>query len=60
MHVESRRIGAQQMIVNRGDVETALDELGHRRLDLGFEQYQIARHHGLAAHSLECDLAAER
>src|SRR5690348_1027654 len=40
------------MIMNRGNVETALDELGHYRLDLGFEQDQIAHHHGLAAHSL--------
>src|SRR5215472_10232054 len=60
MHVKSRRIGAQKMVVNSGDIETAVNELGHYRLDLGFEQDEIAHNHGLAAHPLKCDPATER
>src|SRR6516165_12658852 len=49
------------MIVNRRDVETALDKLGHHRLDLGFEQDEITHHHGLIAraHPFERDPAAK-
>ena len=60
VHVEGRRVGAQQMIVDRGDVEAALDQLGHHRIDLGLQQHQIAHHHGAAMHRLERDPAAER
>src|SRR5215467_10919501 len=58
------------MIMNRSDVETAVGELVHHRFDFGFEQDQIAHHHGLiargltahclAAHPFECDPAAKR
>jgi hypothetical protein len=30
--------------VNRGDLEAALDELRHRRIDLGLEQHEVAHH----------------
>ena len=60
MHVESRGVGAQQMIVDRRDVEAALDQLGHDRIDFGLQQHEIAHHHGTAMRGLECDPAAKR
>ena len=60
MHVERRGARAQQVIVNGGDLEPALDQLRHDRIDLGFQQHEVAHHHGLAMHRLERDPAAER
>ena len=60
VHVERRRIGAQQVIVDRGDLEPAFDHLGQHRSDLGFEQHQIAHRHHAAMGGLERDPAAER
>ena len=42
MHVEGRRAGAQQMIVDGGDLEAACDHLGHHRVDLGLQQHEVA------------------
>ena len=60
MHVEGRRIGAQQMIMDGRDIETVLDHLRHDGLDLGFQQHEIAHRHHFAAHGLERHPAAER
>ena len=60
MHVEGRRTAAQQVIVDRGDVEAVLDQLRHHGLDLGFQQHEIAHRHHFAAHGLERHPAAER
>ena len=60
MHVEGRRTRAQQVIVDGGDVEAALDHLCHHRFDLGLQQHQIAHRHDFATHGLERDPAAER
>ena len=60
MHVERRRAGAQQMIVYRSDLQTALDQLAHHRIDLGLHQHKVAHHHGTAMRRHECDPAAER
>ena len=38
MHVEGRRAATQQVIVDRGDVEAALDQLRHHGLDLDTAQ----------------------
>ena len=48
------------MVVDRGDLEPAVQQLGHDRRDLGFEQHEVAHHHGLAMHRREGDPAAER
>ena len=58
VHVERFRIGAQQMIVNRGDIDAAVEQLCHDRIDLGLEQHEVAHHHGAAVSRLECDPAA--
>ena len=60
MHVEGGGIAAQQVIVDRGDLEPACDQLRHDRIDLGFQQHEIAHHHGPAMRRLERDPAAER
>src|SRR5438093_6379884 len=35
------RFGSQQVIVNRRDLDAAFQELGHDRIDLGAEQYEV-------------------
>ena len=60
MHVEGGRTGAQQVVMDCGDVEAVLDHLRHDGFDLGFQQHQIAHHHDFVTHGLECDPAAER
>ena len=50
----------QQVIVHSGDLAAILDELEHDRIDLGFEQHQIAHDHDPAMHGLERGPAAER
>ena len=60
VHVERRGAAAQQMIVDRGDLEAAFDQLDHHRIDFGLEQHEIAHHHGPAMRGLERDPAAER
>ena len=60
MHVEGRRVGAQQMVVDRRDFEAVLDQLGHDRIDLGLKQHEIAHHHRAAMRRLESRPAAER
>ena len=60
VHVERQGRAAQHVIVDRGDLEAALDQLGHDRIDLGLEQHEIAHHHRAAVHRLERDPAAER
>ena len=60
MHVERCGIGAQQVVVNRRDLDAAVDHFGHDRIDLGFQQHQVAHRHRFAVHRLERDPAAER
>ena len=60
MHVEGFRVGAQQMIVDRRNVDAAFEQLSHGRIDFGFEQDQVAHHHRFAAPRLEGGPAAER
>ncbi len=60
VHVEGRRIGAQQMVVHGGDIEAGLDELGHHGIDLGFQKHDVAHRHHAAMGRLERDPAAER
>ena len=60
VHVEGRGRGAQQVIVDRGDLEPVLDQLGHHRVDLGFEQHEVAHDHRAAVRRLERHPAAER
>ena len=60
VHIERRGAAAQQMIVDGGDLDAVLDQLGHDRIDLGLQQHEVAHHHGAAMHRLEGDPAAER
>ena len=59
VHVERRRARAQQVIMHGGDLEAALDQLGHDRVDLGVEQHEVAHRHGSPVCWLERDPAAE-
>ena len=60
MHVEGRGACAQQVVVDRGYFQAALDQFRHDRIDLGFQQHEITHHHGPAMHRLERDPAAKR
>ena len=60
MHVERGGAGSQQVIVDGGYLEPALDHLEHDRIDFGFEEHEVAHHHGLSLNRLERDPAAER
>ena len=60
MHVEGRGRGAQQVVMHRRDLEAALQQLHHHRIDLGFEQNEVAHDHGAAMRRHERDPAAER
>ena len=57
MHVERRRICAQQVIVNGGDLKPAFDQLRHHRVDFSFKKDEVAHNHGAAMHGLEGDPA---
>ena len=59
MHVEGRGIGAQQMIVNGGNLDAAFDQLGHYGIDFGFEEDEIAHCHRAVMHRLEGDPSAQ-
>ena len=50
MHVERQGAAAQDVIMHRGDLEAARDQLGHDRIDLGLEQHEVAHDHGATAH----------
>ena len=60
MHVERQGSAAQDVIMHGGDLEAALDQLGHDRINFGLEQHEIAHHHRAAMHRLERGPAAER
>src|SRR5262245_35317701 len=59
MHIESWRICAQQVVVNRGDLQSAIDQLRHHWIDFGFQKDEIAHNHGATMHGLERNPAAE-
>ena len=59
MHVEGGGRGAQDMIVDGGDLEAAVEQLGHDGRDLGFEKHEVAHQHGFTAHRGERDPAAQ-
>jgi hypothetical protein len=40
VHVVRRGIAAQHVVVDRGDLDAVLDQLGHDRVDLGVEQHE--------------------
>jgi hypothetical protein len=60
MHIKSCRAGAQQMIVDRRNLESALEQFCHDWIDLRFEQNEVAHHHCLVMHRHERDPTAER
>jgi hypothetical protein len=60
MHVKGRGIAAQHVVVNGGDLKPAFDQPGEHRIDLGFEQHQVAHRHNAAMGGLHGDPAAER
>ena len=60
VHIEGRRLRAQQMIVECRDLDAAFGKLGHHRCDLGFGQHEIAHHHGGVAVRPEGEPGAER
>ena len=46
--------------MDRSDLEAALDQLRHHRVDLGLQEHEIAHDHRHVPHRLERDPAAER
>ncbi len=60
VHVERHGLGAQQVVVQRADLDAAFLELAHDRGHLVLRQHEIAHDHGLRIHRLEGDPAAER
>ncbi len=59
VHVHGRRFGAQQVVVQGGDLEAAGLQLRHYRVDLRMGQDQVAHDHGLVPHGLEGDPGAQ-
>ena len=59
VHVVGGRDRAQQVVVKRGDVDAALKQLRHHRLDLGFGQHEIAHDQRTIGHRLESEPAAK-
>src|SRR5262249_48116844 len=60
MHVVSRRVAAQNVVMNSRDLDSVLDQLGHDWSNLGVEQYETAHHHCPAVRRLERGPTAER
>ena len=59
MHVERRRMGAQQMVVQGSHLKALGKQLAHHRIDFAFREDEVAHHHGLVPHRLEGHPAAE-
>ena len=59
MQVEGLGVRPQQVIVDRGDLKTAFDQLEHHGIDLGLEQHEVAHDHGFPVHRLERKPAAK-
>src|SRR5712692_8528938 len=59
MHVHGCRRGAQQMVVQRRYLDAALDEFLHHGVDLFMQENEIAHHHCLASHFLECQIGTQ-
>src|SRR6267154_1448914 len=59
VHVHGCGRGAQQMVVQRRDLDAALDEFLHHGVDLFMQEHEVAHHHCLAAHFLECEIGAQ-
>ena len=59
VHVERSGRGAQQVIVNGGDLKAAFDHLEHHRIDFGLKQHEVAHDHGVSVHGLERNPASE-
>ena len=48
------------MVVKRGDLDSAVRQLLHYRVDLFVQQHQVAHHHRFAAHFLEGKIRPQR
>ena len=59
MHVKCRRICTQQVVVYCGDLQPAIDQLRHHRVDFSFKKDEVAHNHRAAMCWLESDPAAE-
>lgn len=61
-YVHVKRCGArsQQMVVDRGDAQAAIEQLFHHRVDLGLDQHEIAHDHYAARRRNERNPSAER
>ncbi len=59
VHVKRRRIGAQQMVVQRGHLNALGKQLAHHRIDLAFGEDKVAHHHRFVPHRFEGEPAAE-
>src|SRR5271168_230490 len=60
MHVEDRGGSAQQVVVNRRDLDAIVREAFHHGADLSVGEHQITHEHGAAAHGNKRDPSAER
>ena len=60
VHVHGRRLRPQQVVVQGGDLDAALGQAAHDRVDLGLGEDEVAHDHGLVAGFLEGEPGAER
>ena len=60
VHVIGGRVGPQQVIVKRGDIDAAREQLCHHRLDLGLGQHEIAHDENAIGYRLKTKPASER
>jgi hypothetical protein len=47
------------MVVQRRYLDAAVDEFLHHGVDLFMQEHEIAHHHSLASHFLECKIGAQ-
>ena len=60
VHVHGRGLGAQQVIMERGDIDAAFFELLHHGVHLVLQQDEIAHHHRCIVDRLEGQPTTER
>jgi hypothetical protein len=60
VHIVGGRVGAQQVVLKRGDGDAGFKQLGHNWLNLSLGQHEIAHDNRAAAHPLEAEPASQR
>src|SRR5712691_10889336 len=60
VHVHHVRRHVVQMVVDGGDLEPPSEQAGHHGRHLLIEEHEVAHHHRLIPHRLECGVRSER